>query len=616
MKLWNRIFYTRIIALFLTVSLLAGCVTRPGSPTETSDDTTKEQQTEETSQDYEVFTEEHLLSQKTFDDLTEKIFMDNVSESLLNLHYTLADPAAYGITDYPITFGDFSLDILKEDLKQNKELLSQLEEIDPLHLTSEQKVTYDILHTYLETEMDFEGLELYYQPFSPTVGLQAQLPVLLAEYTFRSRQDVEDYLGLLSQIDEYYAQIMEFEKEKSDAGLFMCDKVLDEVLDSCEGYLLPPEQSFLTETFATRLNEVSGLTEEEKNDYIARNEQVLREHFIPAYQLVSDGLDALRGTGINEEGLWRFTDGSRYYEYLVKSSTGTSYSSIDSLRKAIETQMDTDIIAISRLAQKNPGLMDQYDDYSFQLTDPNEILEDLQKQITADFPELPKCTYQIKYVPEALETSLSPAFYLTPPMDQFENNVIYINGNEKYENSDLYTVLAHEGYPGHLYQTVYFTSKNTCNLRQLLSFSSYSEGWATYVEHYAYTLDNGLDHDFAQLLAHNSSAMLGLHALLDININYYGWNKEQVAEYLNDYYGITDTETIDNLFYAMVSNPTNYLEYYVGYLEIIHLKGIAEKTLKKQFDLKEFHTFLLDIGPAPFSVINKHFKNWILSFDT
>lgn len=610
MQTRKRRIYYMMMALLLTLCLLSGCITRPQAPAEP--DPTAE--TTEKAEKYETYQEDSLKVQEEFDQLTEDIFRDNISKSLINLHYTVADPASLGITDYSTGFGDFTLEAMKEDLDDTKDILDQLDGYNKDLLRDDQKLTYDILKSSLSTEVRSEGMELYYQPVAPTIGVQAQLPILLAEYAFYSKKDIDEYLILLSQIDEYYAQIIEFEKAQSAAGLFMCDYILDEVLESCQGYLLSPEHSFLTETFAERLDTVEGVTDEEKDAYIEKNRQILESDFIPAYQMLTEELEKLRGTGTTEAGLWSLPKGSDYYKYMIASNTGTSYTTVDDLRKAIENQIDSDLMSMSKIIRDNPQVLDLLDNYSFNKTEPKEILEDLQKQLPKDFPDLPPCSYTVKYVPKALEGSLSPAFYLTPPLDNFENNVIYINGNDKYSSEDLYTVLAHEGYPGHLYQNVYFLNQNPCHLRSLMSFSSYSEGWATYVENYSYGLDNGLDPMLAEVLAYNNSSTLGLHALLDININYYKWTKEQVAEYLGQYYNIEGTDIVDNMYYAMIANPTNYLEYYVGYLEIIQMRDKAQKTLKDDFNLKEFNKFLLDIGPAPFNVITTYFKEWLLNY--
>lgn len=587
------------LSLILAISLLCSCSPPPKSAQTSSQS------------GYEQFRAGDMSVQKNFDQFTENLFRDEISSSGISFHFSIADPASRKIDTVPLTLGDFSLDKMKETSKELKNLKKKLDSFNPRRLTDQQRLTYKILYSYIETELESEGLELYAQPLTSTIGIQAQLPVLFAEYAFYSRKDVENYLALLSTIDNYYGQILEFEKEKSKAGLFMSDTAADHVLKSCEAYLVQPDHSFLAETFNTRVDALTDLTDEEKAAFKEQNLKVLEEHFIPAYKNLIDGITALMGTGTNDKGLSQYPDGKRYFEYLVNSNTGTSYESIRSLKKAIERQMNSDIQAMGQITKEHPEVLDSLDHYTFRYTKPEEILEALKSQILKDFPQLPPNSYTVKYVPKALESSLSPAFYLVPPLDRYEDNVIYINDNPRFQNDDLFTTLAHEGYPGHLYQNVYFLSKQPCDLRSILSFSSYSEGWATYVEYYAYTLDNGLDPELGKLLAYNAAVTLGIYAYLDIGINYEGWDKEKVAEYLNTFYKVENTDIVDTIYSSLVENPTNYMEYYVGFLEIMEMKNTAQRILKDKFQLKDFHTFLLDIGPAPFSVIQPEFRSWL-----
>lgn len=588
-----------LISIFLVVSLLCSCTPPPKSAAPPS------------GTGYEHYNAADVSMQKNFDLFTDDLFRNEISNSGISFHFTMADPASRGLKTVPLTLGDFSLDNMKKNSKDLAELKKKLNQFNPRKLTKDQRLTYQILYSYIDTEMASEGLEPYNQPLTTTIGIQAQLPVLFAEYAFYKKDDVDHYLSLLSTIDDYYSQILEFEKQKSEAGLFMSDSAADHVLKSCEAYLIQPDHSFLSETFNTRIDALNDLTPEEKAAYKEKNLKVLEEHFVPAYKNLINGITALMGTGKNDKGLSWYPEGKKYFEYLVNSNTGTSYDSVDSLKKAIEKQITSDIKALGQITKDNPKVLDQLDTYSFNVTKPEDILESLKSQITKDFPELPKNQYTVKYVPKALESSLSPAFYLVPPIDRYEDNIIYINGNPRFQNDDLYTTLAHEGYPGHLYQNVYFLSKSPNDLRSILSFSSYSEGWATYVENYSYTLDNGLDPDLGKLLAHNSAVTLGIYAYLDICINYEGWDKEQTAKYLSTFYNVEKTDIVDSIYNSLVENPTNYMEYYVGYLEIMEMRNAAEKILKDKFNLKEFHTFLLDIGPAPFSVILPEFRNWL-----
>ena len=625
MKSVKSIYLRLFAALLLSLSLITGCAggsasSQTADPTSASagqgvdlsadaDNPSGQAAEEEPSAES---TQDARAAQDAFDDFTEDLFREEAAASLLTLHYTVAEPAAYGITGYDRTLGTVSPEDSQESVSEAKELLDELEGMDSRVLREDQRLTYTILSSYLDYLLAGDGLELYDQPLSSSLGIQAQLPLLLAEYAFYTPQDVEDYLSLLSSIGTYYDSILAFERQKSDAGLGMSDGAIDRVIASCSAYLLDAEHSFMAETFDERLEGLEGLSESEREAYSERNRQAINEAFVPAYQSMIDGLTALKGTGENDQGLSHFPDGKKYYEYLVNLYTGTSYKDIPSLKQAIHGRMAADLMAAGRYLEKDPSLADQASDYQFALTEPEAILEDLASQCQEDFPPIGEYECHIKDVPKALEGILSPAFYLTVPLDRPEDNSIYINNGSTDAFQQLYTTMAHEGYPGHMYQTLYFNSSNTCNLRKLLSFTSYTEGWATYVEYYAYGLDNGLHPDLAQVLRYNSSFTLALYAAMDIYIHYDGWSMEQIGDYLETIIGISDPEVTAEVYYQIVDNPVNYLEYYVGYMEIMDMREQAEETLGNDFSALEFNRFLLDIGPAPFRVIKPYFNEWLV----
>lgn len=607
----KQIYSTILVLVLLSVSLLSGCRPRP----ETSVPTTAAPFQEGSTSGYEHYEEKQILARKEFDALTSELFQEEISTEQINLHYLLKDPSAYGISGAQYLYAPVTLEFLEGNREERKDLTSRLDAIETSLLDEEQKITMRVLQSFLRTETLSDGLELYYQPLATTIGIQAQLPILLSEYTFYNRQDIEDYLKLLDGIDDYYQQIMEFEKQKARAGLMMSDTSIDHVIESCESYLLKPGDNFMVETFESRLAEVPELTEEERETYRRKHSELLDTAFLSAYQTMIEELNSLKGTGTNEMGICGYPDGKKYYRYLVYSQTGTSYSSIPDLLKAIESQLLASLTETTQLLKDHPKLAAQCETYQYRQTEPEAIMEELKRLTQKEFPVLPACNYTFKAVPKALELSLSPAFYLVSPLDDYQNNVIYINHNPRYADNQLYNVIAHEGYPGHLYQNVYFHANCKSDLRKLISFQGYSEGWATYVEQLSYTLDNGLDPDLAQLLAANASASLGLHACLDIYVNYMGWDKEKVKTYLENFY--SDPGSVaDDIFYAMVENPGNYLSYYVGYLEFLNMRKMAEAQLGDRFDAKEFHTFLLDMGNAPFDVIQSYFTSWLMKQKT
>lgn len=600
-------------SLFLIICLLWGCMHNPAAPSKFSGGTYSQEQGKNTLEP-EQLRQEAQKARADFEELCQTLFQDELSQSYLTLHYTLTDPESYGITDYAKTFGTFSLENMKENEKEQEQLRKDLAAINPDYLTDSQRLTYRILAKAMEYELLAQGLELYYQPLAPSTGVQAQLPILLTEFTFYKKQDVEDYLTLLSDMDSYYRQILDFEKEKAAAGLFMTDACIDQVVEESNAYLLPVEQNLMASGFDRRIDAMEDLTEEEKADFKARNLTVLNEHFIPAYELLLQGLTELKGSCTNEKGLCYDPEGKAYFEYLVNSSIGTTYDTMDELRKAMEDRISNDLLAIARILKENPDVLNQMDEYSFCETEPEKILTLLKQETAKDFPEIVSYSYVTKFVPEELQQSLSPAFFLVPPVNQYDNCVIYINPGSSSGTQTLFTTLAHEGIPGHLYQNVYFLSNCESNIRKILSFLGYSEGWASYVENYCYTIDNGLSPELGQILARNASATLGIHALMDLNINYYGWDEQQVKEYLEQYFDVEGNDVVSTIYHAMKNDPSNYMAYYVGYLEIVTMRDRAQEILKDKFQIKEFHRFLLDMGPAPFTVIEPYFEAWVESY--
>lgn len=551
-------------------------------------------------------------SQTLFEELTGDIFRENAASSILDRHYLMAEPENFNLSKPESLYGNADLEGLQKSSDAIAGYLDRLNAIDPDSLSPEDQLDYQILKAYLETESTCQGLELYAQPLAPTIGVQAQLPILLAEYEFYREEDIDDYFSLLEGLGAYFDQILSLEQEKASQGLMMSDDAIDRVLDSCEPYLDSSENCVLAGTFSERLDRLNGLDSAKKENYVRRHEELIRTAFVPAYEKLMEGLSGLKGSGKVQGGLCRYPDGREYYRYLVYSSTYTSCRDVTTLRKTIERRIERDFRELASIVTRRQDLLDSLPDVSFAFTEPHEILQHLMEQTALSYPA-PICEdYTIRYVPKALEPVLSPAFYLTPPIDRDGSNTIYINQGSASSGQDhLFTTLAHEGYPGHLYQTTYFLSTDPSPFRHLLSFGAYTEGWATYVEMESYQMDESLDQDLARLLALNSSITLGLHAYIDIMVNDQGWDISQIHNFITSYYDDPDQEFSAALYEAMVDNPSNYLEYYVGYLEFSDMREKAEEALGEAFDLMEFHRFLLDTGPAPFSVLRKGLERWI-----
>lgn len=550
-----------------------------------------------------------------FRQFTLELFRQDVAANTIGLHYTLKDPSAYDIAQTPVTYGSFSTNTtgMMASLENSLSALSHYHYED---LTDENKLTYDILKSYLQTAQKGAPYLLYEEPLGEITGIQAQLPVLLAEYPFHDIKDVDTYLSLLSCTPDYFNSLISFEKEKADSGLFIPDSTVDAVVDQCSSFVDMKDSNYLLTTFEERLSKIPGLSSTVKRDYQKKNQEMIANAVVPAYESLINALLKLRGSGKNEKGVCYLPNGKEYYSYVVERDTG-SPRSVSEIKKLIHDQISSDLLSIQTLLSKDPELAsrpvsaeappDKSDIFLQNQIDrnqPEQILTLLEQKSSAAFPAPPDVTAQVKYVPNAMEPYLSPAFYMIPAIDDQSENVIYINQSRNVDTLKLFTTLAHEGYPGHLYQTTYFAEKNTEPLRSIFNFSGYVEGWATYAEMCSYYL-SPLPKDQAALFQKNGSLTLGLYATADIGIHYDGWSVPDTVRFFSDY-GIKDTDAIQEIYNLILSDPGNYLKYYVGYLEFMELKKKAMKIDGDEFSQKNFHRAVLDVGPAPFDIVSKY----------
>ena len=536
-------------------------------------------------------------SDRQFRTFTRRLFQTEVSANTISLHYTLRSPSDYGIADIPATYGSLSSDPVAAKASV-RNVLSSLQEFDPGTLSSENALTFKILDTYLENASTGTDYLLYQEPLGPVSGIHTQLPVLLSEYSFYDTQDVETYLALLKETPSYFDSVIRFEQKKAASGLFMPDYQADSVLDTCQSFIDMGKENYLVSTFNERIASLDLLPENKKDSFRAENMELITEEIYPAYQNLITAIKSLKGKGTNEQGLSHFPYGKKYYEYLVRQTTGCN-ESISRLRLMTRAQILEDLSAMQKVLFPADAALTQAS--VLEQTSPDSMLDDLRSKITDTFPEIPDVDFQVKYVPESMQDYLSPAFYMIPAIDNLTENVIYINNGQTASGLNLYTTLAHEGYPGHLYQTVYFSASEPDPIRSILDFGGYVEGWATYAEMMSYYLAP-LSKTEASLLQKNSSVILGLYALADMGIHYDGWSVTDTVRFFSDY-GINDANAVQSVYELIIGSPANYLKYYIGYLKFYELKKEMADALGNQFSQKEFHRAVLDVGPAPFEIV-------------
>ena len=447
-----------------------------------------------------------LSSEARFINYCDRFFQEELSSNSLTMHYTVAEPENYGIDSGEISLGNYSTDTSG----QKRWLLGKyltLHSIVKGALPDELQKTYALLEYCLKTELAGVDYPLLEEPLVPSIGIQSQLPILLAEYSFESEDDVKNYLALLACVPEYFDSILALEEEKRENGLFMDQESAEELITYCEEFLSDRQDHFLVQTFEERLTSLS-LPSEKQTLYIAENASVLETSVYPAYEALKEFLAANKDSGNNENGLYYYPEGTEYYAWLLRSDAGCdrSFKEIETL---LENALKAEARSIVEVTKDHPELLEQQKNISFDTSNPAALTTYLSKRAEHDFPEIPEVNFEIRDVPKSMEAHLSPAFYLVPAIDRYEENVVYLNNGYLTKGISFFTTLAHESYPGHLYQTVYENTTAPHPVHRLLYFGGYTEGWGTYAEQMSYNYAP-ISEDLATLLSATRAMTLNL----------------------------------------------------------------------------------------------------------
>lgn len=544
---------------------------------------------------------------KEFETFTNQLFISRMSGDALSTNYTLCHPEKYQVVNENPSLGTVSVEGLKANLAEDENLLHSLQKYKKEELSLSEQILYQNLELSLRHSMQENHFIYHHQYLSPTTGVQAQLPVLLCEFHIDEKKDFDTYFAILKSIPLYFNSILAYEGEKTNRKMASCSSSLSRIILQCKNFIEKPKENILLTNFEERLKEITFLTNAEKKELSETNRQIITGCVLPAYEELITGLEKLLSLSRPNGGLSELKNGKAYYTYLFQSSVGTTRS-IPETKKMVTKALTDSRNALINMAKKKPELFSRSSLLSATTNTPKEILSSLETMISKDFPSTRKTNYTVRYVPKSLQEFLSPAFYLTPPLDNSTDNVIYINGSTKYENSNLFPTLAHEGFPGHLYQSVYLYEHLASPLQSTLNFGGYTEGWATYAEIYSYRY-TGLEQDIVTILQNNTIASLCLYTLCDIGIHYEGWDLEKTGQFLEKY-GISDVTDVLTVYQNLIDEPASYPKYCMGYLEIMELRKKAKKLLGKKYTDKAFHTCLLSMGPSWFDVLDTYMETW------
>lgn len=570
----------------------------------------------------------------TFDAFTNELLVTLVGGDEMTCNFFFNDRSVYGLENYepslPTPSVRSALSVAAINL-----LFGQIKNYNYDKLNDDQKMTYNLIVDLVDN-INAQTSEMSYLDntyLGSYLGYQAQLPLLLTEYHFRNKLDIENYLKYLELIPETFKSYYEFEVTKADKGYGMPNFVIDKVVDQCISFVegIDNETSFMFKVIANKINDCSFLNETEKTTYIDLNKNYIKTFVKDGYLYLKNNLPTLKGRAIYNEGLATIYNkdgkaiGKEYYEIIFKDEVGYDISCADAItyveNKILEYKLDY-IDATAKLKNNDKALKQmeliESNELFFMNNTPEEQLELYKTIIVNDFPALtvePKIN--VNYIDESMQNNFSPAAYMTSPIDDITTEKIYLNPADIYlfDNDDnqtstldynyLYNTLAHEGLPGHLYQTAYFKSLDVNPIRKLLKNSGYVEGWATYTEKYVYKYLKGkFEDEVIDYYIANSNLTAAIYSRLDLGIHYDGWSLEESGEFMKSYFDVNDDKVL-KAYQQLIEIPTNYQKYFFTYMKFTDMYETVSSKLGNSFIDLEFHKTILDCGPAPLKYVEE-----------
>ncbi len=556
--------------------------------------------------------------QKKFDEFMKQEFVESMEQSYPNTHIILENPKDYGV-DTSKTKVQIDKELNETTMKENKELNEKsakaFKEFDRDTLSDEQKETYDIYSYMLDytTEMNDSKFDYMSMPLESMTGMHTQLPTLFSDWTLRNEQDVKDVITLMKSVRPYMDSILAYTKKQEEKGTLMLD--IKSVKEYCEKVVKEDVNS----SVLTGLNESIDnlkLGDDKTKQYKAELKKAFQEYFLPAYSDIIKTMKELDSSKNNTLGLSHMKNGKEYYELLFKQATGTD-KSIEDIKKELNSMSRSSLLAVQSVISKNKNLYDEYVNGKIKTKykDFESMLKDLDKDIKDDFPSVGTLNYRIRPIGEDLASSGVAAYFNIPALDGTTPKQIRVNMLEdalNVQSLETFSTVAHEGIPGHMYQIAY-AYKNVKDpwRNSMASFLGYTEGYATYTELYALKYLDGVSADAVKLQQNMVVYQDCLIALADIGIHYEGWTKEDLSNFLEENgLGVSD---VSDFYNQLQANPTAFLSYYVGYVQIANLKKDAQEELKDKFNDRDFHEAILKSGAAPFHVVEENVKDYIES---
>ncbi len=509
-------------------------------------------------------------------------------------------------------------------------------------LTPEQQLSMDVYEWYLDDLVRGQEFMYYNYPIHHfLVSYHDELIRLFTEYhTITTKEDAQDYIARLMQVDDQVAQLLEGMVRREEMGIIPPKFILEMATSVMYGYLgmrspdpssIKGESLSVYSVFRDRLERIDGLSESDKQEMLEAALDAINESFIPAYIDLLAYLDDLVNIATDDAGVWKFPNGDAYYAYMLRNQTSTDMTPEEihnlglSEVERIQEEMRAVFDEIGYPQDEDLGeLMDRaiQDGGYYNISTPSgkenlihvyeEMLDEVNLYLDDFFTIRPQSEVVVIGHPEFGVGG----YYVGASMDGSRPAAFHTGtGGSRAYKFNMPTVAYHEAIPGHHFQIAIAQEMDLPLFRNDVVFNAYAEGWALYAERLAWEMGLYEDDPYGNIGRLHLELLRAVRLVTDTGIHAMRWSREEAKAYMNQALGDPSGRWSHEVDRYIVL-PAQATGYKIGMLRILELREMAMEALGEQFDIKEFHTVILGNGSMPLEILERVMHDYIVGKQT
>ena len=522
----------------------------------------------------------------------------------------------------------------KENYENNVKKLKIIKGFDINTLEQDQRITQKI--ALFDTQNDIERYERFKYhsyPFNQISGNHLNLVEFMTDtHPLKSRTDAENYIERVQMFDEVLEANLLWLEEQKRQNIYAPKFVFDHVIKQLNELInYDDSENPLMVIFKDKVNKLN-LKTEETDKLIKELSKVISEDVKPGFQLILSFMESNYEMANKYHGVWSLPDGDDYYALRLRSYTTTDYSAeeihqlglqeVDRIGRRMKEiflelgyKVDKPVGEMMNDLNEDPNFLyeDTEDRKKIVIDDYNQMVKEAEEDVRPYFYKFPSSPVEVRPVPEYSEKTAAGGYYQSPSLDGSRPGVFYANlyDIKQTPKYGMRTLTFHEAVPGHHFQLALNIENEELTLYRRLGYSTsaHTEGWALYAEQLG--VEIGMTKNLYDELGVLQSEMFRANRLVvDTGIHHKKWTREKAMDYMKKTTGMSDTEVRVEIERYIVW-PAQATSYKMGMIKILELRERAKSALGEKFDLRDFHSIVLDHGIVPLFVLEDLIDQWI-----